>query len=194
MNIEASPISAPSNARARGGRRRRLALAISVAAGLLALGAPAAAHASTSAASSAAVTRTVSAASALQVGDLNGVIPWALTGAYAGCYFDVGDRYEGNPGGAAVGMAKISCPTPHYYRIKVYLDYTVNGTPYTASENVNGTLYYGYSASVPTGCVENVSEPHWITYAQFSIDNLPYSNVWATYGGIGPYAAGPYCR
>jgi hypothetical protein len=183
-----------STAPRKTGRTKRLILAVSAAAGLLALGAPVAAQASSHPApNAAAVTRTAPehvtlTAATLQVGDLNGAYDWPL----GSCYFDVGDRYEGNPGGAAVGMATISCPTEHTYRIKVFLDYWNGSNTVTATENVNGTPQYGYKASVATGCDENVYHPYWITYAQVSIDGDPYSGFYNS--PYGSYQAGPYCR
>jgi hypothetical protein len=174
----------------RVGPAKRLILALGAAAGLLALGAPAVAQASQAAAATQTAPEHVAlTAATLQVGDLNPAFAydWPL----GSCYFDVGDRYEGS-GGAAVGMATISCPTEHYYRIKVYLDDYWNGNTYTEEENVNGTQQYGYKASVYTGCAENTYQPYWITYAEVSIDGGPYTGFYNS--PYEPYSAGPYCR
>lgn len=177
---------------------KRLILALGTTAGLLALGAPVAAQASThpAVAPSAAAARPAARAAAAQqliVGQLNPytAVPHYLVAPFNGCTFAVGDRYEGS-GGGAVGMATISCPSPHTYRIVVYLDYQANnGQDYTYRSNTAGTPYYGYSAGVWTGCVTNVST-NWTTYASISIDGSPYS-VYFLSGKDKPYAAGPNC-
>lgn len=174
----------------KAGHAKRLILALGAAAGLLALGAPAVVQAPQAVAATRTVPEHVTlTAATLQVGALNPATAydWPL----GSCYFDVGDRYEGS-GGAAVGMATISCPTEHYYRIKVYLDDYWNGKTYTEAENVNGTSQYGYKASVNTGCVENTYQPYWITYAQVSIDGGPYTGFYNS--PYEPYSSGPYCR
>ena len=128
-------------------------------------------------------------AATLQIGELN---PYTANDWQLGsCYFDVGDRYEGS-GGAAVGMATISCPTEHTYRIRVFLDDYWNGKTYTEKENVNGTPQYGYKASVFTGCAVNTYQPYWITYAQVSVDGGAYTGFYTS--PYGSYSAGPYCR
>lgn len=117
---------------------KRLVFALGAAAGLLALGVPAA-QASTHPAvvpSSAAARTAMGTASAQQliVGQLNPntARSYPLAAPYSGCTFYVGDSYEGS-GGGAVGMATISCPSLHTYRIRVYLDYHdyTNGQEYT---------------------------------------------------------------
>lgn len=173
---------------------KRLILALGTTAGLLALGAPVAAQASTHAAvaPNAAGARAATAQQ-LIVGQLNPqtAITYYLVAPFNGCTFSVGDRYEGS-GGAAVGMATINCPSPHTYRIVVYLDYQANnGQDYTYLSNTAGTPYYGYGESAWTGCVTNVSTK-WTTYASISIDGSPYS-VYFLSGKDKSYSAGPNC-
>ena len=177
---------------------KRLAVALGAAAGLLALGVPAAQASTHSAATpSAAAASTASRASGsqqLSVGQLNPYTAryYSLAAPYSGCTFAVGDRYEGS-GGAAVGMATISCPSAHTYRVLVYLDYHdyANGQEYTYRSNTRGAPYYEYGLGVWTGCATNVSA-YWTTYARISIDGSAYSGFFKSQSNQ-LYSAGPNC-
>jgi hypothetical protein len=181
--------------RVRAGKRR-LTFALGVAAGLLALSAPAAvASTQPTALLDAAATPPAKTASAqLVIGQLNPYTTrsYKLAAPYGGCVFSVGDRYEG-PGGAAVGMAAISCPSPHTYRVLVYLDFHdyANGKEYTYRHNVKGTPYYNYNAGVWSGCATSVWA-YWTTYAKISIDGNPYSGFFKSDSNQ-YYSAGPNC-
>jgi len=176
----------------------RFIFAVGVAAGLLAVGVPAALASPQPAVApraAAAIAAAQTPSAQLVIGELNPYTArsYKLSASYSGCIFSVGDRYEGT-GGAAVGMAVISCPTPHTYRVQVYLDFHdyANGQEYTYRENANGTPYYNYNVGVWTGCATNVYA-YWTTYARISIDGSTYSGFFKSHSNQ-YYLAGSSCR
>ncbi len=182
--------------RVRSGIGRFIA-AVGVAAGLLAAGVPAALASPQPAAAqraAAAIQAAATPSAQLVVGELNPYTArsYKLAAPYGGCTFSVGDRYEGT-GGGAVGMAVISCPTPHTYRILVYLDFHDynNGKEYTYEKNTEGTPYLNYDAWAATGCATNVYA-YWTTYAKISIDGTPYSGFFKSESNK-YYSAGSSC-
>jgi hypothetical protein len=190
MQLQLNPLVVP---RVRTGAKR-LIFTLSAAVCLLALGVPAALAATQPAIVPSAAALVMTTSKQPVAGQLNPYTArsYALGGSYSGCVFSAGDRYEG-PGGAAVGMATISCPSPHTYRILVYLDYHdyANGREYTYRENVSGSAYYNYGASAWTGCAASVSA-YWTTYAKISIDGSPYSGFFKSDSNQF-YAAGSSC-
>jgi hypothetical protein len=175
----------------------RVVFAVAVTAGLLAVGVPAALASPQPVAAphAAAAVSTAATTCTPVVGQINPCTakPYPLPAPYTGCTLWVGDRYEGT-NGAAVGEAVVSCPTPHTYRMLVYLDYHdyANGQEYTYQENVQGTPYYNYDAYVATGCATNVWA-YWTTYARISIDGHPYSGFYKSDSNK-YYSAGSSCR
>jgi hypothetical protein len=176
---------------------KRLILALGTAAGLLAFGTPMAAQASTHLPApprAAAASRSTTNCTTPQVGQMNWCTAksYPLAAPWNGCYFSVGDRYEGS-GGAAVGMAELDCPYGVTGRILVYLDYHdyANGQEYTYTENTHGTPYYGSSVVTWTGCARTIAE-YWTTYAKVSINGSPYSAFFKSKDNQ-YYSAGPNC-
>ena len=161
-------------------RMRGLILALGATAGLLALGVPAAQASTHSAGAPTAVAAAHASPTAISPVASNGSQKewyWS-SGPYAGCVLWVGDHYRTD--GWAAGEADIKCPTPHTYRLKVYLDYLLtNGNLRTVEENTAGNPYYGYGYyDVWTGSYCGGGRYYWTTYASVSFDGGSYSPLY----------------